>query len=236
MKSQAENQQELKSDDHYEIEKKLAEVEQMLETTDRQATQSSTATESANIDLLFRTCLLNNISDGVIFVNQGLEITNWNKSAEAITGLGSSNILGMKFSPDLIGLKTRDGEANGGAKCPVAQTLISRQPSNLEYDLVGRSGREAKIELSVTPVLGLNECLGCVVLIRDLTASADLKRQISFLRNANTMDPLTHVANRAEFERSMREYVNAHLVTDSKCSLIVCDIDFFKKINEKLVK
>lgn len=228
------NDNQLHSDDHYEIEKKLAEVEQMLETTDRNlnAANSTTESESSNIDLLFRTCLLNNISEGVVFVNQGLEITNWNKSAEAITGLNSSNVLGMKFSPDLIGLKTKDGELNGVNVCPVAQSLISRKPTNQEYSLIGRSGREAKVELSVTPVFDLDECLGCVVLVRDLTASADLKRQISYLQNASTLDPLTHVANRAEFERSLREYVSAHLVTDSKCSLIVCDIDYFKKVND----
>lgn len=234
MNSQTNSNLSKHSDDHYEIERKLAEVEQMLETSDRNmsAAQGGSDRNAADLDVLFRTCLLDNISEGAVFVNQGLEITHWNKSAEAITGLGSSNIIGMKFNPELIGLKTKDGELNAINECPVAQSLIDRKPSNQEYSLVGRSGREAKVELSVTPVFDLDECLGCVVLIQDLTASADLKRQLSYLQNASTLDPLTHVANRAEFERNLREYVSAHMVTDSKCCLIVCDIDFFKKVND----
>ena len=46
------------------------------------------------------------------------------------------------------------------------------------------------------------------------------------------LDPLTQVANRAEFERVLDEFVRLRNSTDFRCSLIVCDIDFFKSIND----
>ncbi|MCP4889790.1 MAG: GGDEF domain-containing protein, partial [Planctomycetaceae bacterium] len=46
------------------------------------------------------------------------------------------------------------------------------------------------------------------------------------------LDPLTQVSNRLEFEKAMEEFVRSRHASGLKCSLIVTDIDFFKKIND----
>jgi diguanylate cyclase (GGDEF)-like protein len=47
-----------------------------------------------------------------------------------------------------------------------------------------------------------------------------------------TKDPLTRVANRAEFNRVHAMFVAAHLERELPCSLIICDIDHFKQVND----
>ena len=45
-------------------------------------------------------------------------------------------------------------------------------------------------------------------------------------------DPLTQVANRAEFDRMLNNFVAAHQESNLPCSLIMSDIDQFKSIND----
>jgi diguanylate cyclase (GGDEF)-like protein len=52
------------------------------------------------------------------------------------------------------------------------------------------------------------------------------------LQQRATRDPLTGVANRAELERVLPELVAAHQEQKTPCSLIICDIDHFKRIND----
>ncbi|HEX3869417.1 MAG TPA: GGDEF domain-containing protein, partial [Pirellulales bacterium] len=53
------------------------------------------------------------------------------------------------------------------------------------------------------------------------------------LHELATKDPLTQVANRAEFDRVLGLFVTAHLESNRPCSLIMSDIDRFKQVNDK---
>ena len=44
---------------------------------------------------------------------------------------------------------------------------------------------------------------------------------------------MTKVSNRAEFDRALEDFVARHLEQGTPCSLIICDIDFFKRINDR---
>ncbi|MEM9411821.1 MAG: diguanylate cyclase [Planctomycetota bacterium] len=208
------------------IESKFNELRQLLQSSE----STNELFQLSEIEIQFRICLLENISEGAIFVDRENKIISWNRSAEVITGLASPAVLGTEFTPDMIGLgKSAPG---GISDCPITRSIRSGKQTTTECMISGRSGREANIELTVVPVLHAGTCHGCVVLLKDLTANADLKRELTDLKNTTSLDPLTHVANRTTFEKSLREYVHAHRATNTHCSLIVCDIDFFKKVND----
>ena len=71
-----------------------------------------------------------------------------------------------------------------------------------------------------------------MILIQDTSVKLDLQRQLKDLYAFSMLDPLTQVANRAEFERVLDEFVRLRNTQDFECSLIICDIDFFKSIND----
>ena len=212
-----------------QIDKNLDDFAKILEET-QQNSSAPVQTNPVDADVLFRRCLMDNIAEGVIFVDRNKVITQWNKGAELITGLSTSNTVGVQFTPELIGLS--DEKSADPTDCPVTKCLSSVSSTNNEYSLVGRSGRESKVRLLVAPVGDQRGCIGCVILIQDMTANADLKRQLSLLKNASSLDPLTHVANRGAFEQNLNEYVTAHKLTNATCCLIICDLDFFKKVND----
>jgi diguanylate cyclase (GGDEF)-like protein len=71
------------------------------------------------------------------------------------------------------------------------------------------------------------------MILHDASGEASLEERCQALQERATKDPLTGLANRAEFDRAHQLFVNAHLERDVACSTIICDIDHFKGINDK---
>ena len=157
---------------------------------------------------LFRRCLLDNMQDGAIFVDFQSRILVWSQTVEVMTGMSASKVDGLKFTPTMFGLSTEHGAKISDNRNPVHECFESRVTQAGSYKLVGRSGREIKIDMTVAPVVAADGTLhGAVILIQDTSVKLDLQRQLKDLYAFSMLDPLTQVANRAEFERVLDEFV-----------------------------
>ena len=182
---------------------------------------------------LFYKTLLNSMRDGVIFVDRQGTIENWSQAVEIMTGISSSNVVGRHFAPKLLSLADCNGNLVSEQQCPLQDCLRTGKKRSDAYRILGRSGRESKVDITYVPVKkSEGDIQGAIVLVHDASAQLDLKRQLKDLYEFSMLDPLTQVANRAEFERTLDQYLRANQTSDFKCSLIICDIDFFKSIND----
>ena len=182
---------------------------------------------------LFRNHLLDNCRDGVVFVDPHGKIKAWNHELESITGMTANKVLDQQFTPAILQLSSVEGTQIPNSECPLTECLKTGVEASGEYRITGRSGREVKVQITFVPVLCAKGLIhGSVLLVHDYTAQLDLQRQLKDLYEFSTLDSLTQVSNRSEFERVLEEYVRAHQTTNFVCSLIVCDIDFFKQIND----
>jgi diguanylate cyclase (GGDEF)-like protein/PAS domain S-box-containing protein len=182
---------------------------------------------------LFQQSLLDNLDDGVIFVDRRLNIISWNKKLESMTGISWGKVEGLKMTPQLVGFSASDGTTILDSNNPLLKAFKTGTSIQGEYRLVGRSGRQHKVEMSFNPVIDARgQIHGGVVLIHDASIQLDLQRQLKDLYRFSMLDPLTQVSNRLEFEKAMEEFVRSRHASGLKCSLIVTDIDFFKKIND----
>jgi diguanylate cyclase (GGDEF)-like protein len=90
-----------------------------------------------------------------------------------------------------------------------------------------------EVDAHVVPVHGKNGVtFGAAVLLHDASSQITLEQRIQSLHERATRDPLTQVANRAEFDRFFSMTVSDHFKRQLPCSLIICDIDHFKKVND----
>jgi len=89
------------------------------------------------------------------------------------------------------------------------------------------------VDVEVVPVLNDRGLLcGGAIILEDISETADLEQKIVYLRERASQDQLTKVANRGELIRQLPEFVAYHQVKDRSGSVIICDIDFFKRIND----
>ncbi|MCH2177685.1 MAG: diguanylate cyclase [Mariniblastus sp.] len=184
----------------------------------------------------FQTTLLKESREGVIFLDPNCVVVDWNLSAEKLTGLSHSMMLGKVLKPTTLTLSTPNGQLIANARCPFLHAIKAGKKVIETYSLLGRSGRKLIVELSITPIItrvgDLIQNQGAVVRVHDASEQVHLRERLSQLTKDSSIDPLTQVANRATFEKTIDQYVSLHRQAGSQCSLILCDIDFFKQIND----
>jgi diguanylate cyclase (GGDEF)-like protein len=89
------------------------------------------------------------------------------------------------------------------------------------------------VDLHTIPVRSHDGAIhGATVLLHDVSSQMSLEEKCQALHAQVVKDPMTQLANRAEFDRMLNNFVAAHQESNLPCSLIMCDLDHFKAIND----
>ena len=177
--------------------------------------------------------LIDAMHDGVVFVDSQARILRWNAGAERLTGVTERAALGRAFVPCLLDFCASDGRRLEDEECPIRRALESSGQVRQRVLLLGRNTSHVAVDLHVAPVLNSDGSLqGATVLLYDAQPEVSLEERCEALHEEATKDPLTKVANRAEFDRMQALFIEAHQQAGLPCSLIMTDIDHFKSIND----
>ena len=182
---------------------------------------------------LFEKKLIDNMHDGVVFVDSQAMILLWNTGVERLTGVSSTAACGRTFLPSLMDMHNGREELIANEECPVAHAITTGVQWLGRVSILGRQGRHVAVDLHAIPVRGIDGAVhGATVLLHDASSETSLEEKCQALHAQVAKDPMTQVANRAEFDRMLNNFVAAHQESNLPCSLIMCDIDHFKAIND----
>ena len=182
---------------------------------------------------LFEQQLIDSMHDGVIFVDAQSRIFLWSKGAERLTGVSAAAATGRQFSPGLLDMCNTAGRRIRDDACPVARALAAGAQLRQRLEILGRQGEHVAIDLHAIPVIAPDgDVRGVTVLLQDAQPEVSLEEKCEALHAEATKDPMTKVANRAEFDRMQALFIEAHQQARLPCSLIMSDIDHFKSIND----
>lgn len=181
----------------------------------------------------FHQMLVENMHDAVIFIDNTMQITLWNHGAQRLTGIPSEGVVGKRWLPRLIEMLDESGLVIHNDNCPVVSAIRDGAQVLRRYTITGRKGDEVNVNAHIMPIVSSRgRPKGAAILLRDVSSETTLEEQIQNLNQRATQDALTKVANRAEFDRALIKFIETHLERGLPCSLILCDIDHFKKIND----
>ena len=193
------------------------------------------ASETARRNILALFCRrhLETTRTGIVFVDPFLKILYWNPGAERLTGIGKSSAEDRLFQPDLLMIRDEHGRELTEGDFPVLQALQKGEQRYRRVLIRTRTARDFIVDMHVAPVMdGSGILQGAVVTMHDVSPELSLVARCQSLYEMATRDPLTQVANRAEFDRVHAMFVKAHLDRKLPCSLILADLDHFKSIND----
>lgn len=182
---------------------------------------------------LFEQQLIDSMHDGVIFVDEQKSIFLWSKGAERLTGVSSAAANGRQFTPSLLDMCNTAGRRVRDDSCPVSRALATHAQLRQRLEILGRQGEHVAIDLHTIPVICRDGNLrGATILLQDAQPEVSLEEKCEALHAEVTKDSMTKVANRAEFDRMLALFIEAHEQAGLPCSLIMTDIDHFKSIND----
>jgi diguanylate cyclase (GGDEF)-like protein/PAS domain S-box-containing protein len=189
--------------------------------------------EQVDDEEIFHRRLLDYMHQGVVMVDREMRIFEWNRAAERMTGLTQIKTLDEIWRPGLVGMMDEDGKVVSPERCPLADSIVKGMQSLRRLKLKHRDGREMVIDAHFLPVKNQRDQLcGATFMFADASQQAHLEKRVQTLHEKATRDGLTMVANRAELDRQMIEFVNTCSSSGAKGCLIITDIDRFKKVND----
>lgn len=196
-------------------------------------TPSQKPDRAQHVHALFEQKLLDSMYDGVVFVDAQSKILLWSKGTERMTGVSSSAAISRIFAPNLLDMCNEGSQRIPEHVCPVAKCIRTNTQIRQRLFILGRQGEHVAIDLHAIPVQGVDGTIeGATVLLHDAQPEASLQEKCQALHAEVTRDPLTKVANRAEFDRMQALFIETHQQAGHPCSLIMSDIDHFKSIND----
>jgi len=171
---------------------------------------------------------LDSIADAVITTDEAGKILFMNPVAEMLTGFFEEDAQHHNVSQyfKLIDEKTRKP-----IPCPVTQCLDTQDIISNETDhVLLRDMDYFSITDSVAPIFDEDrDVIGTVLVFRDVTQSRALSAELNWQA---MHDPLTGLANRRQFESSMKELLAKAKLDNQKHHLLYLDLDQFKVVND----
>jgi len=182
---------------------------------------------------LFEQKLIDAMYDGVVFVDAQTKICLWSKGTERLTGVSGGAATGRFFAPSLLDMCNHANHRVADDACPVAKAILTNTQLRQRMHVMGRQGSHVAVDLHAIPVHSSDGTVqGATVLLHNAQPEASPEEKCEALYAEVTKDPLTKVANRAEFDRMQALFIEAHQQACKPCSLIIVDIDHFKSIND----
>lgn len=177
--------------------------------------------------------ILDNLHDGVYFVDMNRRITYWNKGAEKITGYESSEAVGRSCSDNLLVHIDDDGVNLCKTACPLAQTLMDGRERETEAFLQHKDGHRLPVVIRVSPLRDSSgRIVGAVESFSDNSSKAALLQRIDQLQKESLVDPLTGLANRRCIDMKLQSRIDEMRRYGWSCGVLFLDIDNFKIVND----
>jgi len=177
--------------------------------------------------------ILENLYDGVYFINLESRIIYWNKGAERITGKPKREMYGILLGSDRFQQFNEEGIPLDGNKCPLLATLYDCQAREAEVYLRHVEGYLFPALVKTLPVHdGERRLTGAMEIFSDNPILLRSRLREKSLDQTTSYDPLTQIGGRKHLERKLNSALIDTLQDGSSIGVLFIDIDHFKNFND----
>lgn len=175
--------------------------------------------------------IINNLTDGVYFVDTERTITFWNAAAETITGYTADEIVGKRCQDNILNHIDEEGRPLCQVGCPLFATLIDGNQRKHRVFLRHKDGHRIPILVNIFPVVDNGEIKGAIeIFTRDSPVRYD-DDLIERLSSIAMKDALTNLPNRRYLESYLDYKLTEFKRYHAPFALLFADIDNFSEVN-----
>ncbi|MBI2471167.1 MAG: diguanylate cyclase [Planctomycetes bacterium] len=180
----------------------------------------------------FSKTILENLYDGVYFVDCDRRILYWNKGAENISGYTRSEVIGKRCADNIRHINEH-GIQLCMTECPLAKTVADSVPREQNLYIRHKKGHRVPV-LTRTSTLqdSLGQIIGAVEIFSDNSPVHSITQRIKELEKMVLLDPLTELANRRYIESNLQTRLDEMRRYGRPFGILFMDIDRFKIVND----
>ena len=177
--------------------------------------------------------VIENLYDGLYFVDRDRVITYWNRAAERISGFTANEVIGKSCSENILTHVDSEGLQLCTGMCPLAETIADGRPREAEVYMHHKNGQRIPVSVRVTTLTDKNKnIIGGIELFTDISNQAANELRVKELEKLALLDNLTQLANRNYIEKEIQSRFEEKKRFNAPFGILYMDIDHFKKFND----
>ena len=178
--------------------------------------------------------VLENLADGVYFVDPKRRITYWNRGAERLTGYRSAEVVGRSCFDNILCHVDAGGTQLCHHGCPLSAAIGDGSPHDAQVWLRHADGSRRAVQARVSPVRNAaGRIIGGVEVFSDATGLVEAQDAAEAARRDAFTDPLTGLPNRRLLDAVLASRKDALDQHGQPFGMLIVDIDFFKRFNDE---
>ncbi len=186
-----------------------------------------------NLDKNSYARIIDNLHDGLYFVDTNRIITYWNKAAERISGFSAAEVVGRSCADKILTHVDGAGTCLCTGPCPLAATIADGMDREAEVYLHHKDGHRVPVLVRVSLLKDpQGKVIGGIELFTDISNIQANTLRVQELEKLALLDNLTQLANRNYIERELQARFEEHKRMKVPFGILFIDIDHFKRVND----
>jgi diguanylate cyclase (GGDEF)-like protein/PAS domain S-box-containing protein len=183
--------------------------------------------------LQFSKTILDDVSDGVYFVDIDRRILFWNRGAERLTGFDRADVLGKHCADNILNHVDEAGTQLCVSSCPLSKAMCEGTCEGANVFLRHKDGHRKPVSVSVRPVCDSSgQIAGAVETFHDINSMQSVLQEIEELRAEALADSLTGLGNRRFIEMQLKTSLAECRRFNMPTAVLIFDVDLLKNIND----
>jgi diguanylate cyclase (GGDEF)-like protein/PAS domain S-box-containing protein len=183
----------------------------------------------------FHKTIVDNIADGVYFVDPGRKILYWNGGAERLSGYEPDAVVGHRCYDNILAHVDSSGRSLCHTTCPLAATIADGEPRDVTVWLRHSEGYRKPVRVRTSQVLDAEgRVIGGVETFSDASVVFRAMEDATRARRDAMTDDLTGLPNRRMFDAALAGRLENLSRYGWGFGLLFVDIDKFKCVNDDL--
>ena len=178
--------------------------------------------------------ILDNLYDGIFFVDTDGRITYWNRGSASLTGYSAADVVGRNYCDIFKPLDKHGNNLCESSTCPIRRVLDSSLLHDVEAYVCHKEGHLLPISIRIAPVREVDRQYVVAVEIHSSSSPRYAMRQrLEELQEMAMHDPLTGIANLRFVEISLAARLEELRRYGFPFAILFTDVDNFKEINDR---
>ncbi len=180
---------------------------------------------------LFR-AMMDYAHEGIYFIDRKFNVTYWNESAEIITGIPASDIVGKISTESILRPVDSNGETITSERTALKMSMMDGKIREQEVNVRHRDGHCLPVLLRTVPIKKFTKILGVMEVFIDVSSRQKIENKAEEYKELAFTDTLTGLYNR----RYIEDFIESRMEDYRKRGIPFCvmflDIDHFKLFND----